>query len=149
MQRWLEKHKKKYISFRMFLEGKHVGFHASFLHRTGDRPLLLSTQCLPHFLLSLRHVANRPLSSPLPLSLRCDLSSAHFLIYLPASFQGVQPRQLELLGSLGWVHQDVRRRGEVRPAPVQQPAAAQQRALLHGEESHLPVLQRHAMSASQ
>ncbi len=84
-----------------------------------------------------------PLSFP-PTFISSFISPLVLTLLLP--LPGVQPRQLELLGSLGCVLQNLRRRVAVRSTPVQQPAATEQRALLHGQESHLSVLQRHTMS---
>lgn len=95
---------------------------------------------LSFLLIPLFSLISLPLSSP---------PDPYLLFHLPSPLlplPGVQPRQLEFLGSLGCLLQKLRRRGAVRPAPMQQPAATEQRALLHGEESHLSILQRHTMS---
>lgn len=64
---------------------------------------------------------------------------------MPNSLPDVQPRQLEFLGFVGFVHQNLWRWGAVRAAFMQQPTTKEQRPLLHWKESHLQVLQRHSV----
>lgn len=141
-------------SGHIFLHYKSLSKGFSLRHMAWPAPTLASNMSYKHLLSSSFSffvffsliISSAVISPDFYLLLKIfPLLCSAFLFTLPLLLPGVQPRQLEFMGSLGCLLQNVWRGGAVRPASVQQPTTTEQRPLLHRKESHLSVLQCYTM----